>query len=157
MVVAGVATPLRIDSIAAGGDGVARHEGLAVFVPRTAPGDVVEATLDVRGRFARARVGSVGEPSAARGSPPCVHYTRDRCGGCQLQHIRYEAQLEAKAIIVRDALRRIGRRDVDAVTVRASPSPWGYRTKLTLALRRRGGHWIAGLHSYDDPDAVFQM
>lgn len=148
---------VRVDSIAAGGDGVARSDGMAVFIPRTAPGDVVDATLDVRGRFARGAVVAVVEPSPDRVVPPCVHYTRDRCGGCQLQHVTYASQLRAKSMIVRDALQRIGKRHVDAVEVRPSPSPWAYRTKLTLALRRHGDQWIAGLHPFDDPDAVFQL
>jgi len=155
--VAAAATRLRVDTIAAGGDGVGRSDGLAVFVPRTAPGDVVDVALDVRGRYARGSVVRLVEPSDLRVTPPCVHYTRDRCGGCQLQHLAYEAQLAAKRAIVREAVRRIGRRDVADVDVRPSPSPWRYRTKLTLALRRRGGRWVAGLHPYDDPDAVFQL
>jgi len=148
---------LRIESIAAGGDGVAHHNGLAVFVPRTAPGDVVDATLDVRGRFARARVDTLVEPSADRVRPPCVHYTRDRCGGCQLQHVHYDAQLTAKRRIIGDAVERIGRREVPDVAVQPSPREWAYRTKLTLALRWRGGRWVAGLHPYDNPDGVFQL
>ena len=148
---------LHIESIAAGGDGVAHHDGLAVFVPRTAPGDVVEAALDVRGRFARGRVDALVESSADRVRPPCVHYTRDRCGGCQLQHVRYGAQLAAKRRIIRDAIERIGRRELPALDVEPSPREWGYRTKLTLALRWRGGRWIAGLHPFDNPDAVFQL
>lgn len=148
---------LHIQSIAAGGDGVARHEGMAVFTPRTAPGDVVEATLESHGRFARGAVVSVIEPSPDRVAPACKHYTRDRCGGCQLQHLAYPAQLRAKQGIVRDALQRIGKRDVPEVPIVESPSPWGYRTKLTLAVRWNGSRWIAGLHRFDDPDAVFQL
>jgi len=153
-----VAARLTIDSIAAGGDGVGRADGMAVFVPRTAPGDVVDTSLDVRGRFARGVLRTVIEPSADRVSPVCRHYTRDRCGGCQLQHISYDAQLRAKSVIVRDAMQRIGKRsDVGDVPVVASPSPWAYRTKLTLALRWTGNRWIAGLHPFDDPDGVFQL
>jgi len=152
-----VTSRVAIDSIAAGGDGVGRSEGMAVFVPRAAPGDVVDAALDARGRFARGRIVTIVEPSAARVVPPCVHYTRDHCGGCQLQHLAYDAQLGAKGTIVRDALQRIGKRQVDAVTVRPSPSAWAYRTKLTLALRWRGDGWTAGLHPFDRVDAVFQL
>ena len=148
---------LRIESIAGGGDGVAHHDGLAVFVPRTAPGDVVDATLDVRGRFARGRVDALVESSADRVRPSCVHYTRDRCGGCQLQHVRYDVQLAAKRRIIRDAVERIGRRELPELAVEPSPREWAYRTKLTLALRWRGGRWVAGLHPYDNPDAVFQL
>jgi len=148
---------VRVDSIASGGDGVARHEGMAVFIPRTAPGDLVDVALEPRGRFARGTLVSVIESSDSRVAPACEHYTRDRCGGCQLQHMTYETQLHAKSTIVRDAMQRIGKRDVTAVSVVPSPAPWGYRTKLTLALRWSGNRWVAGLHRYDDPDAVFQL
>jgi 23S rRNA (uracil1939-C5)-methyltransferase len=152
-----VAARVRVESIAAGGDGVARADGMAVFIPRTAPGDTVDITFESRGRFARGTVVSLVEPSPERVSPPCPHYTRDRCGGCQLQHVTYASQLAAKSTIVRDAMQRIGKRGVDAVPVVPSPAPWRYRTKLTLALRWSGSRWIAGLHRYDDPNAVFQL
>ena len=149
---------LTIESIAAGGDGVARHEGLVVFVPRTAPGDVVQASVTVQGRFARGQLVAVDEPSPVRIAPPCAHYVDDRCGGCQLQHIAYDAQLAAKAGIVRDGFERIGRRAMAPPVVHASASPWRYRRKLTLAMRRRAsGRWIAGLHPHDQPGWVFDL
>jgi 23S rRNA (uracil1939-C5)-methyltransferase len=148
---------LRVDSIAAGGDGVARHDGMAVFIPRTAPGDLVDVTLEPHGRFARGSVVSVVESSSSRTAPACHHYTDDRCGGCQLQHMTYESQLHAKSTIVRDAMQRIGKREAPSVSVVPSPTPWQYRTKLTLALRWSGERWIAGLHRFDDPHAVFQL
>lgn len=146
-----------IESIAAGGDGVGRTDGMVVFVPRTAPGDVVEVELVPRGRFARGTTRAVVRPSGDRVEPTCVHYERDRCGGCQLQHLRYDAQLLAKGRIVHDALQRIGRREVPIPTVRPSPRPWRYRRKLTLALRRRRGTWIAGMHPFDAPRRVFPL
>ena len=152
-----VTSRIAIESIAAGGDGVGRADGMAVFVPRTAPGDVVDAALAVKGRFARGRMVSLVEPAQDRVEPPCLHYTRDRCGGCQLQHVEYGAQLMAKGAIVRDALERIGKRRVDPVVVRPSPSPWHYRTKLTLALRWQPDGWIGGLHPLDEPDTVFAL
>jgi len=148
---------VSIESIAAGGDGVGRSTGLVVFVPRTAPGDVVTARIASKGRFARGTLGRVVTPAPVRIEPPCPHYTRDKCGGCQLQHITYEAQLAAKRLIVRDSIERIGKRSVDAPVVEASPKDWRYRTKLTLAIRRRGARWIAGLHPYDDPVRVFPL
>lgn len=148
---------VAIDSIAAGGDGVGRNEGLVVFVPRTAPGDVVTAHISGRGHFARGSLRSIVTPSASRVDPPCPHYTRDKCGGCQLQHLSYGAQLSAKQAIIRDALQRIGKRIVEVPSIEPSPQEWRYRTKLTLAMRRRGGRWIAGLHPYDDPARVFAL
>ncbi|MGH7627575.1 MAG: hypothetical protein ACREOJ_19940, partial [Gemmatimonadaceae bacterium] len=136
---------------------MARAGSLVVFVPRTAPGDEVDADIVAHGRFARGSVRHLAAASPSRTDPLCEHYTRDRCGGCQLQHLRYDAQLTAKQRIVRDALQRIGRRDVGDVAVAPSPSPWRYRGKLTLALRRVRDQWIAGLHPYDAPGRVFPL
>lgn len=148
---------LEITSIAGGGDGVGRHEGMAVFVPRAAPGDRVRASLERRGRFARGTLLEVIAPGPERIDPPCPHYTVDRCGGCQLQHIAYDAQVAVKGAIIRDALTRIGKRPVELPPVEASERQWRYRTKLTLAFRRQGSDWVIGLHPYDDPVGVFQL
>ena len=75
---------LTIASIAAGGDGVGRTEGVVVFVPRTAPGDVARVRLARAKRFARGELIALEERSPARIEPPCHHYTDDRCGGCQI-------------------------------------------------------------------------
>jgi 23S rRNA (uracil1939-C5)-methyltransferase len=148
---------LTIASIAAGGDGVGRTDNVVVFVPRTAPGDVARVRLARAKRFARGELIALEAASPARVEPPCPHYTEDRCGGCQLQHLSYGAQLEAKRTIIGDSLRRIGRRDVADPDVEASDLPWRYRRKLTLHLRRTREGWIAGLHPYDDPVAVFDL
>jgi 23S rRNA (uracil1939-C5)-methyltransferase len=148
---------LEVESIAAGGDGVARTSGLVVFVPRTAPGDVAEVRLRRGRHFARGVVERIARAGPARIDPPCVHYIRDRCGGCQLQHISYAGQLAAKRGIIHDSLRRIGRRQVDVPDVRPSEAEWRYRSKLTLTARRAGDGWTAGLHPYDDPVNVFRL
>jgi 23S rRNA (uracil1939-C5)-methyltransferase len=152
-----VIATVTVDRLAAGGDGVARHDGVAVFVPRTAPGDRVEVALTAKRRFARGRVLRLLAPGGDRVAPRCAHYDADRCGGCQLQHLSYPAQIAAKGAIVRDALTRIARRDPGPVAVTPSPVPWGYRRKLTLALRWESGGWVAGLRRFDDPDAVFAL
>lgn len=148
---------VEIAGIAAGGDGVGRTEGMVVFTPRTAPGDIATVRLVRSKRFARGELVSLETPSPDRVPPPCPHYTVDRCGGCQVQHLSYEAQLRAKGTIIADALRRIGRRDVGDVSVEPSDAQWRYRRKLTLHLRRVGTAWIAGLHPYDNPVAVFDL
>ena len=149
---------LEIESIAAGGDGVARSNGLVVFVPRTAPGELVTARISGKGSFARGTLRTVARASDERIDPPCPHYTRDRCGGCQIQHMSYSSQLRAKQRIVRDAMERIGRRRVTIGAVRESPSEWRYRSKLTLSMQRlSSGEWVAGLHPYDNPAKVFAL
>ena len=114
---------LKIASIAAGGDGVGRADGVVVFVPRTAPGDVARVRLARAKRFARGELISLDAPSPSRVDPPCPHYTHDRCGGCQIQHLSYDAQLDAKQTIINDSLQRIGRRDVSDPEVEPSDLP----------------------------------
>ena len=147
---------IRIESIAAGGDGVGRADGLACFVPRTAPGDVAQVALQTHARHARGRVLQLLEASPLRVEPTCRHYDGDRCGGCQLQHLNVDAQREARLTIVQDALRRIGKRDVPRATL-VSGKEWAYRGRLTLTLKPRGTTWIGGLHPYNDASRVFAL
>ena len=97
---------LRIESLAYGGNGVARLNGFVVFVRRGLPGDLVRARVTkVKRGFAEALATEVLEPSDRRVEAPCAHYPA--CGGCRFQDLAYEAQLEAKAGWVEDSLRRI--------------------------------------------------
>jgi 23S rRNA (uracil1939-C5)-methyltransferase len=148
---------IAIESSAAGGDGIGRAAGLAVFVPRTAPGDVVDVALESHGRYARGRLEAIVEPSPVRVVPECPHYVHDRCGGCQLQHVAYDAQLAAKARIIRDALARLGGREQALPAVAASDQRWRYRSKLTLAMRPSGAGWLMGLHPLHEPRRVFDL
>jgi len=150
---------LTIESIAAGGDGVARANGVVVFVPRTAPGDRALVKLDLRKRFARGRLEEIVVPSESRVQALCYHYRVDRCGGCQLQHMTYEAQLEAKRGIIRDSVTRIAKRTIEnPPEIESSEKQWRYRRKLTLAMRRAvDGQWVIGLHPFDDPNVIFQL
>ena len=150
---------LTIESIAAGGDGVARSDGVVVFVPRTAPGDRARVRLDLKRRFARGTLEEIVVPSESRVQALCYHYRVDKCGGCQLQHMTYDSQLDAKRGIIRDSLTRIGKRSMeDPPEIQPSDKQWRYRRKLTLAMRRgRDGQWVIGLHPFDDPNVVFQL
>ena len=98
---------LRIDRLAYGGNGVARLNGFVVFVRRGLPGDLVRAHVTkVKRGYAEASALEVLEPGPTRVDAPCRHF--GDCGGCRFQDLAYEAQLEAKAGQVRDALERIG-------------------------------------------------
>lgn len=148
---------VRILRLAAGGDGVGRlDDGMTVFVPRTAPGDLVElAGIRRHRRFARARIGRLTEEGPQRVSPRCPHYVGDDCGGCQLQHLDGAAQREARAGFVGEALRRLARVEVPDPVLVPAPGDWGYRSKLTLHAssdRRR-----IGLHPLDQPDRIFDL
>ena len=151
---------VTIERIAAGGDGIARHDGMVVFVPRAVPGDVVSVSFVRQRTFARGRITQTVTASADREAAPCPHYDGDRCGGCQLQGLQYGAQLAIKGELVRDALARIARQAVDDVTVVPSPAPWGYRNSLTLALQRdrmKPSGWMAGMHVAGEPGVLFEL
>lgn len=149
---------VRIDSIAAGGEGVGRlPDGRAVFVHRTAPGDEVEvAVVRSRPRWARARLLQILQPGPDRRDAPCPHYAR--CGGCTLEHLEYSAQLEAKGRIVADALTRIGHLSVEPPEVVPSPLSERYRNRVSFTLRRlERGRIVAGFHALHNPDEIVDI
>ena len=106
---------LNITSLTSDGDGVARtDDGIVVFVPNTAVGDVIDALiLKVKKNVAYAKVSEVIAPAPDRIVPDCP--ASARCGGCVYRHIRYEAELRAKRQKVIDAVTRIGRLDAGLV------------------------------------------
>jgi 23S rRNA (uracil1939-C5)-methyltransferase len=153
---------VAITAIAAGGEGVGRlADGRAVFVARTAPGEQIRLREGVKlhKSFARGELAEIVAAGADRVTPPCPHYAQDRCGGCQLQHVTYEAQLTAKRAIVGDALRRIARLDVGDPEIVEAVEEWRYRAKLSLAVKSIGRSDLraVGLHPYDRPASVFQL
>ena len=123
---------LRIEDLAFGGEGVGRADGFVVFVPFVAVGETVEVEITERkAHYARARLLQVLEPSPDRVDPACAHY--GRCGGCQYQHLRYEAQLRVKHKQVTDLLQRIGGIDPSVVQpVVPCPRPYGYRNRIMV-------------------------
>ena len=121
---------LSIESLAYGGNGVARHDGFVVFVRGGLPGDRVRAQVTKTKRgFAEAIAQVVLEPSPARVVAPCRHF--GVCGGCRFQDLAYEAQVAEKEKQVRDALIRIGRiPDPPLEQIVPAASVYGYRNKL---------------------------
>lgn len=153
-----VARGLRVDAISAGGRGVGRLEdGRVCFVPLAAPGDVLDvAVTRERRRWTEGRILRVIEPGEARRAAPCPHY--ERCGGCALQHLEYQAQLAAKAAVVADALSRIGGWDAGLPEVVASPAEWRYRNRVTFTLRRlAGGRVVAGFFGRETRGRVIDI
>jgi len=83
---------VTVHGLGSSGEGVARYEGLTIFVPGGAPGDRLLARVqEVKRNYARAALVQVLEPSPDRVTPVCP--VAGECGGCPLQHIAYEAQL----------------------------------------------------------------
>jgi 23S rRNA (uracil1939-C5)-methyltransferase len=140
---------LKLDNMAHGGDAVGRHNGQAVFVPFGIPGETVRVELtESQRRYVHARLIDVLEPSPARTEPPCPYF--GLCGGCQWQHIAYEAQLDSKRRIVEELLTRIGRQPTSEVYAPLpAESPWAYRNHVQLKLDREGRIGLYAVQSHD--------
>ncbi len=131
---------LRIESLVFGGAGLAHApDGRVAFVSFAAPGELVEAQVEREyPDYLQAVTTRVIEPSPDRVEAPCPLF--GECGGCQLQHMSYPAQLAAKEAVVREQLRRIGKLD-DAVVrpIVGAADPWGYRNHLRFSTGRMYG------------------
>ena len=125
---------VRIEKLVYGGDGLAHCDGHTVFVPLVLPGELVQIeSRERKKKFIRGRVERLLETSPERIAAPCPHF--GRCGGCQYQHMPYEAQLRYKAEILRETLGRIGHIQWDGpIATHASP-PFGYRNRAQWKLR----------------------
>jgi 23S rRNA (uracil1939-C5)-methyltransferase len=154
---AGQELELRIDSLAYGGSGVARLDGFVVFVRRGLPGDTVRARVTkVKRNHAEAAALEIVEAGAPRVDAPCEHYPE--CGGCRFQDLAYEAQLEAKAAQVADALRRIGGlRDVELEAAVPAESLFHYRNKLEYSFAPAPDGLALGLHKAGRWDEVVDV
>jgi 23S rRNA (uracil1939-C5)-methyltransferase len=122
-----------IERIVPGGMGIGHAERMTVLAPFTAPGDTARIAIDrVRGNTAFGSLVEVIEPGPERTEAPCPHF--GLCGGCDLQHLSYRAQLRAKQEIVKDCFRRIGGITIDEIEIVASPRAWGYRIRAEWAV-----------------------
>ncbi|MBH0162855.1 MULTISPECIES: 23S rRNA (uracil(1939)-C(5))-methyltransferase RlmD [Fictibacillus] len=129
------------------GAGVARVNGFTLFVPNTLPGERAKIkVVGVKKGFGFGRLEELIEESPERVEPPCPIYKW--CGGCQLQHLSYEGQLEYKRKLVEDVLARIGKlEDVPVLsTLGMGEEPWRYRNKAQVPVGERNGRIITGFY-----------
>ncbi|MBH0171205.1 MULTISPECIES: 23S rRNA (uracil(1939)-C(5))-methyltransferase RlmD [Fictibacillus] len=129
------------------GAGVARVNGFTLFVPNTLPGERAKIkVIGVKKGFGFGRLEELIEESPERVEPPCPIYKW--CGGCQLQHLSYEGQLEYKRKLVEDVLTRIGKIDDVPVlsTLGMGEEPWRYRNKAQVPVGERNGRIITGFY-----------
>ncbi len=143
---------IKIEKLIYGGDGLAHHDGSTIFVPFVLPEErVAVSPVEQKKKFVRARVDKILAPSPDRAVPRCPHF--GVCGGCNYQHIPYEAQLKYKTEILRETLRRIGRIDwPQEITVHPSP-PWSYRNRAQWKVRPVKGTADARAGGSDGADA----
>lgn len=150
-----------VDSFGMEGEGVARIDGKAVFIRGAIRGERVRAKIiATRPRFDVGLLKTVLAPSPDRTEPLCPVY--GKCGGCDLQHMRYAAQLEFKRERVADALKKIGGFDVEVEPVEPSALQYRYRNKISLPVREANGVLKIGLFAkashrvVETPDCVLQ-
>ena len=150
---------LQIEKLVYGGDGLARlpadaqGPGKTAFVPFVIPGEEVEAsTVETRPGFVRAKLDKVLTPSPERVEAACPYF--GRCGGCHYQHINYEAQLRYKAEILREALRRTAKLDLEQeIQLHPSP-PWNYRNRTRMRVRHTPGFVLLGYFRHNSHDVL---
>ncbi len=125
---------VTIEKLIYGGEGLAHHDGSTVFVPFVLPAErVAVQAVEQKKKFVRGRVERILQSAPERVAARCPHF--GVCGGCDYQHIPYEAQLKFKAEILRETLRRIGKIDwAGEITTHGSP-PWAYRNRAQWKVR----------------------
>jgi 23S rRNA (uracil1939-C5)-methyltransferase len=149
---------LRIDSLAYGGNGVARLNGFVVFVRRALPGDTVRARVTkVKRGYAEATATEVLAPSPERIDAPCKHYY-EGCGGCRFQDLRYEAQVAAKEAQVHDAFVRIGGiPEPPLEPILPAEEQFHYRNKLEYSFTETPKGAALGFHRAGRWDEVLEV
>jgi 23S rRNA (uracil1939-C5)-methyltransferase len=137
---------LDIEALSYGPYGIGRHQGKAVMIPKTAPGDTVAARIvEAKERYSIGEILRIVKPSSLRQEPPCPYVAQ--CGGCPWQHVRYETQLLAKQKSVEDALRRIGK--LEGFELRPIiPSPFAYHYRRRIRLQRNGSKRLGFFASF---------
>ena len=148
---------LTVDSLAYGGNGVARLNGFVVFVRRGLPGDTVRAEVTkVKRGYAEALATEVLTAGPNRVEPSCAHFPI--CGGCRFQDLDYEAQIAAKHDQVRDALVRLGRvEDPPLEPIVPAESIFGYRNKLEYSFTGTARGAALGFHRAGRWDEVLEV
>jgi 23S rRNA (uracil1939-C5)-methyltransferase len=149
---------VEIDSLAFGGRGVARSEGLVVFVAGALPGDRVRVEITkAKKRFAEARTIELLQPSAERIADRCIH-EGEPCPGAPWQGLAYERQLTHKSEQVEEALRRIGGLDgFELEAIEPALEQWRYRNKLEYSFGERDGEPTLGFHARGRWDLIVDV
>lgn len=132
---------LTVERVAYGGQGLARNDGFIVFVKGAIPGDRVMARITRKKKdYAEAKVAELLDPSPDRIEAPCPY--SGTCGGCQWQHMRYEAQLKHKKGLIEEAISRIGSLpNIPVHAVVPSEKSFGYRNKMEFSFSDRRWFW----------------
>ncbi len=138
---------LKIDALTNEGCGLGRYEGMVVFVPMSAVGDLLRVRLlKVNKSHSYGKIEEIISPSPDRVESDCPVF--GKCGGCSFRHISYEAELRAKDSFVKDAFTRIGGLSPDFLPIVGNSSPDGYRNKAQYPVGKNSeGEYISGFYA----------
>lgn len=153
---------LSITGLGSSGEGVGKYQGFTIFVKGALPTETVNVVITlVKKNYAVGKLTGIIQPASERVQPNCPVY--EACGGCQLQHLSYQGQLNCKKEQVEAALKRIGHLEVDVLPVLGADNPWNYRNKMQFpaATDIQGelhiGCYAAATHSViDTPSCMIQ-
>jgi 23S rRNA (uracil1939-C5)-methyltransferase len=145
---------IEIEDLGMNGEGIGRISNFTVFVEGALPGEQAHIKVTkVKKRYAVGEQLNINRSSQDRVEPQCPYY--NRCGGCQLQHLRYEAQLRYKEKLVRDNLERIGRlQDVHVRPIIVMDNPWEYRNKAQFPVGLQRDSIALGFYARKSHDVV---
>src|SRR5699024_10369786 len=148
---------LTFEDITHEGAGVGKINGYPLFVPYGLPGESAKVkVIKVKKNFGFGKLVEMTEESDQRVKPPCnVYY---KCGGCQLQHMSYEMQLEMKRNQVKGALKKIGHiEDIPVHDTIGMEDPWRYRNKVQIPVGVKNGELITGFYRKRSHDIIDDM
>lgn len=141
--------PLTIKKLGINGEGIGYYKRNVVFVKGALPGEDIYAELTkINRNFAEAKIIKIHKKAKARQIPPCRIY--EKCGGCQLQHMKYPYQLAAKRDVIVQALHKYVKSAAKNIQIRQTigmENPWQYRNKSQFQVRKPGKQILAGLYS----------
>lgn len=145
---------VNITGMGHSGEGVGKFEGFTIFVPEALIGEEVKARIvKVQKNFAFGKLIEIVKPSEDRMMPACGIYKR--CGGCQIQHLSYNAQLQFKKQRVLDSLTRIGKLEgIEVLTPLGMNNPFRYRNKVQLPVREQRGEVVIGFYAQRSHDII---
>ena len=128
------------------GEGVASVEGMTLFVPNLLVGErALVKVLAVKNQVAYGKVEELYTPAEHRVRPACAVF--QKCGGCQLQHLKYRCQLTFKTELVKNTLKKIGGITAEPLPCIKSDKEYGYRNKLILPIGQKDGHTLVGFYA----------
>ncbi len=144
---------LKIERFGDNGEGIAVFDEKVIFVPFAVPGEFVRVKIVAdKGSYFYAKLLDVLNPSPSRIKPPCKYFKK--CGGCDLQHLNYQSQLELKRRKVENCLLKFGGIQTKVEDVFPSEKEFRYRNKFAFPVQEKDGRTIIGMYRKNSHDVV---